>query len=313
MNDYRALRIVFFGTPGFAVESLRALLDAGCNVVAAVTMPDKPGRRGMQLQQSAVKEFALSRGLPVLQPEKLKSPEFNEALRAYRADVQVVVAFRMLPEMVWNAPPLGTINVHASLLPQYRGAAPINRAIINGEPETGITTFRLKHEIDTGNILLQSRLPILPEDNAGTLHDKLALEGGRLIVETICGLADGSIQEKPQPANDAVLRHAPKIFKEDCVINWNQPGEAIANFVRGLSPVPGAACTLSGKHIKVYRCEARQEAHDQPIGAWETDEKTYLRVAVPNGWIYLHEVQLEGKKRMGIEDFLRGRPLRTGE
>jgi methionyl-tRNA formyltransferase len=305
MKSIRDLRIVFFGTPDFAVASLRALVEAGGQVVAVVTAPDKPSGRGLQLTQTPVKEYALSQHIPVLQPPKLKNPEFLETLKSYAADVHVVVAFRMLPEAVWAMPPLGTINVHASLLPQYRGAAPINWAIMNGETETGVTTFRLKHEIDTGGLLLQTAVPILPEDNAGSLHDKLMMAGAALLVRTLDGLAAGSIVPQPQPEGDD-LKHAPKIFKEDTRINWSQPAAVIHNFIRGLSPYPAAFTTLKEKGLKVFLSKPVQEAHDIEAGTIETDGKTYLRVASDDGWVYLEEVQQEGKKRMPVVEFLRG-------
>ncbi len=307
MKDFNSLRIVFFGTPDFAVASLRSLVDAGASIVAVVTAPDKPAGRGMQLQSSAVKQYAQEHGLQVVQPDKLKNPDFISQLKALEADIHVVVAFRMLPEAVWNMPPMGTVNVHASLLPQYRGAAPINWAIINGETETGVTTFKLKHEIDTGNILLQKKVPILPEDNIGTLYDKLMQFGGELLVETVKGLAAGTIQEQPQDnVATGELRHAPKIFKEHTSINWNQPAGSIHNLVRGLSPNPGALTTLDGKTLKLYRVHSVGLAHDVQPGAVDSDGKTYLRFAAADGWVYAEELQMEGKKRMDVASFLRG-------
>jgi methionyl-tRNA formyltransferase len=313
MKGFNELRIVFFGTPDFAVASLRALVEAGANVVAVVTAPDKPAGRGQQLKPSAVKEYALSQGLPVLQPEKLKAPEFITGLRAYAADLQVVVAFRMLPEIVWNMPPMGTINVHASLLPQYRGAAPINWAIINGETETGVTTFKLKHEIDTGNILLQERVAILPEDNIGSLYGKLMQAGGELLVRTVKGLADNSLQELPQPSFTSAqngelteLRHAPKIFKEDTRIDWSKPVVSIHNLVRGMSPVPAAFTMMGDKFLKIYASHYELSEHGQETGTMETDGKSYLRFAAADGWLYVDDIQQEGKKRMDVESFLRG-------
>jgi len=301
------LRIVFMGTPEFAVASLDALVKAGYRIVAVVTAPDKPAGRGMKLTQSAVKQYAVEKGLPVLQPEKLKNPEFVEELRSLKADIQVVVAFRMLPEIVWNMPPLGTINVHGSLLPQYRGAAPINWAVINGESQTGVTTFRLKHEIDTGNILLQESFPILETDNAGTVHDKMKEIGAQLLVKTIQGIENGTIQEKPQDSYpESELKHAPKIFTETCRINWEAPAKACINLIRGLSPYPGAFTQFQGKTLKIYAAERK---HGQPSGVpgqWETDYKTYLRFACTDGYIYATEIQPEGKKKMAVADFLRG-------
>jgi methionyl-tRNA formyltransferase len=305
MMDKAFPRIVFMGTPDFAVASLQALVEHGYHVVAVVTAPDKPAGRGMQLKASAVKEYALSQNLPVLQPEKLKNPEFLEALKSYNADLQIVVAFRMLPEMVWNMPEMGTVNVHASLLPQYRGAAPINWAIINGEKETGVTTFRLKHEIDTGNILLQAKTPILPEDNIGTVYEKLMRQGAQLLLQTVNGLVNNTISEQPQQETGA-SKHAPKIFKEDCQVNWEHTAEAVHNLVRGLSPYPAAFTTLEGKQLKLFTTSWKQEAHQQLPGQYQTDGKTFLRFAAADGWVDALDVQYEGKKRMLIGDFLRG-------
>jgi methionyl-tRNA formyltransferase len=305
MKTIRDLRIVFFGTPDFAVASLKALVEAGAQVVAVVTAPDKPSGRGLHLTQTPVKVYALSQDIPVLQPAKLKNPEFLHELKSYAADIHVVVAFRMLPEAVWNMPPLGTVNVHGSLLPQYRGAAPINWAIINGEKETGVTTFRLKHEIDTGNLLLQSAVSILPEDDAGTVHDKLMAEGASLLVQTLDGLAADRLTPIPQQEG-ADLKHAPKIFKEDTRINWQQPASQVHNFIRGLSPYPTAFTTIKDKNVKIYRSRPEVGAHDVAAGTPETDGKTFMRVAATDGWVYLDEIQQEGKKRMGISEFLRG-------
>jgi methionyl-tRNA formyltransferase len=307
MKTFEQLRIVFFGTPDFAVASLSALVDAGANIIAVVTAPDKPAGRGMHLQASAVKEYAVSKGLQVLQPEKMKAPEFLEQLRSLQADLQIVVAFRMMPEVVWNMPPMGTINVHGSLLPQYRGAAPINRAIMNGEKETGVTTFKLKHQIDTGDILLQDKVQILPEDNAGTMHDKLMAAGAALLVTTVRGLAAGTLEEIPQDSIDEQsLKHAPKIFKEDTIIKWERPVAEIHNFVKGLSPYPAAITKLGDKMIKIYTADYKNEANSSLSGSYDTDHSTYLRFAAPDGWLYVKELQQEGKKRMGVVDFLRG-------
>jgi methionyl-tRNA formyltransferase len=312
MKAFTDLRIVFFGTPDFAVASLRALVEAGCKVVGVVTAPDKPAGRGMQLQQPAVKAYALSQGLQVLQPPRLKAPEFLEALRALQADLQVVVAFRMLPELVWNMPPMGTINVHGSLLPQYRGAAPINWAIINGEAETGVTTFKLRHEIDTGDLLLQDRLPIGPDDNAGTVHDVMMEAGARLLVRTVRGLAEGTIREIPQDAVlPEALHHAPKIFKEDCRIDWNQPARAVRNKIRGLAPYPAAFTILQGKTLKIYQVGIRAGVPQASPGTFETDGRSYLRFAAADAWVEVLDLQLEGKKRMDVEAFLRGFRLTT--
>jgi methionyl-tRNA formyltransferase len=306
MKSIKDLRIVFFGTPDFAVASLDAIIKAGANVIAVVTTPDKPAGRGRQLQESAVKQYAVSAGLPVLQPEKMKSQDFLTQLSDLAPDLQIVVAFRMMPEVVWNMPIMGTINVHASLLPQYRGAAPINQAIINGERVTGVTTFKLKHEIDTGDILLQKQVEILPEDNAGTLHDKLMYAGASLLVATVNGLAADTLQEIPQTITDVPLRHAPKIFKENTIINWQLPTLQIHNRVRGLSPYPAAITTLNHKNIKIYSTTHNTEKTDLPIGSFQTDYATFLRFVAADGWVYITELQQEGKKRMNITEFLRG-------
>ncbi|RQO32677.1 methionyl-tRNA formyltransferase [Taibaiella sp. KBW10] len=299
------MKIVFLGTPDFAVASLKALVDNGFKVVAAVTAPDKPAGRGMQLKASAVKEYALSQNIPVLQPERLKNPEFLASLSEYQADIQVVVAFRMLPEAVWNMPPLGTINVHGSLLPYYRGAAPINWAIINGEKETGVTTFQLKHEIDTGDILLQHREPILPEDDFGTMYHKLMEAGARLLTTTLDRLMHNDIQEQAQHLVDKET-HAPKIFKETCHINWAQSTEAIHNLIRGLSPVPTAFTALGDKQLKIFAATMEHARHGVPPGTVDSDGKSYLKYATTDGWLHCTLVQYEGKKKMPVADFLRG-------
>lgn len=302
------MRIIFMGTPDFAVASLKALLDAGENVVAVVTTPDKPAGRGQKMHQSAVKQFAESHHIPVLQPEKLRAAEFIETLKSYQADLQVVVAFRMLPEIVWNMPPLGTINVHASLLPQYRGAAPINHAIINGEKESGVSTFLLQHEIDTGNILLSKKVEILESDNAGTLHDKLMEAGAETLIKTIAGLKTNTLTPIPQEdIISAELKHAPKIFKEDCLIDWNDTTEKVFNKIRGLSPYPAAYTLLNGKVLKIYEVTKEDFTNNTlAAGSYDTDGKTYLKFATTNGLINLVSIQIEGKKRMTISDFLRG-------
>ena len=305
----RDLKIVFMGTPEFAVASLDALVTAGFNIVGVVTAPDKPAGRGMKLNESAVKKYTVEKSLKILQPEKLKNPEFLEELRSLRADVNVVVAFRMLPEVVWNMPPLGTINVHASLLPQYRGAAPINWAIINGEKETGVTTFKLQHEIDTGNILLQEKIKIGDDETAGELHDKMKITGAELLVKTIRGLADGTIKEQRQETEDSsaeVIKHAPKIFTETCKIDWSKTVDEIYNQIRGLSPYPCAFTYLNNKMLKVYRAEKEIEVNAFDNGSVHTDGKTFLKFACSNGFIHVTDIQLEGKKRMNVEDFLRG-------
>ncbi len=307
MPAFKDLRIVFLGTPDFAVASLKALIEAGANVVAVITAPDKPAGRGKQIQQSAVKQYALTQNLPVLQPEKLKNPEFLAELATYKADLQVVVAFRMLPLAVWDMPPMGTINVHGSLLPQYRGAAPINWAVINGEVETGVTTFKLKHEIDTGDILLQQKVAILQEDNVGTLYEKLMQAGAALIVTTVKGLAAGELKEIPQKDTPlAELKNAPKIFKEHTKIDWSQPVLAIHNLIRGMSPYPVALTELQGKVFKIYESHIEVADHGKEVGSYDTDGKSYLRFAAADGWVYADVVQQEGKKRMDIVSFLRG-------
>lgn len=307
MKTFEQLRIVFFGTPDFAVASLDALVQAGANIVAVVTAPDKPAGRGMQLQESAVKKYAVSKGLSVLQPERLKAPAFLEELKKLNADLQIVVAFRMMPEVVWNMPPMGTINVHGSLLPQYRGAAPINWAIINGEKESGVTTFKLKHEIDTGDILLQQKVEILPEDNAGTLYEKLMAAGAVLLVATVKGLADNSILETPQSdIDEGELKPAPKLFKEMMQIDWNWPAEKVNNFIRGLAPYPGAFTMLNGKQLKIYKAHFVGEQPAANPGTFATNNTTYLRFAAADGCVYVEDLQLEGKKRMNVVDFLRG-------
>jgi methionyl-tRNA formyltransferase len=312
--DKQQLRIVYMGTPEFAVESLRRLVEGGYNVVAVVTMPDKPvGRHQDVLQASAVKQYALQVGLPVLQPVKLKDPEFVEELRSYRADLQIVVAFRMLPEIVWNMPSIGTFNLHASLLPQYRGAAPINWAIINGEKETGVTTFFLTHEIDTGAIIHQKRVPIAETDDAGTVHDRLMELGGSLVIETVEDILRDDVHPVPQEqlTADVQLRPAPKIFKETCRIDWNKPMDDIYNFVRGLSPYPAAWTEMEDEQgtrrvLKIFATEKVVEEHQYEPGTVVTDGRTYFYVAVQGGYLSLTILQIAGKKRMPVSDFLRG-------
>lgn len=317
MSNYRDLRIVFMGTPEFAVASLDALVKAKCNVVGVITAPDKPAGRGMKVTESAVKKYAVRHHLKVLQPEKLKNIEFLEQLRSLNADLQIVVAFRMLPESVWNMPPLGTINLHGSLLPKYRGAAPINWAVINGEKETGVTTFKLKHEIDTGNVLMQESFPIDENETAGDVHDKMKEIGARVLVETVKGIADGTLEERPQTTDNgqqsseasgpsSILKHAPKIFTETCNIDWRRSINEIHNLIRGLTPFPGAFTELGDKTIKIFRSEKEYLLPTSKPGRWESDGKTYLKFAANDGYIFFKDVQLEGKKRMLIEDFLRG-------
>lgn len=317
MKDYKSLRIIFMGTPEFAVASLDALVKADCNIVGVITAPDKPGGRGMQLQQSAVKKYSIENNLPVLQPEKLKNPDFLSALKSLKADLQIVVAFRMLPEVVWNMPPMGTVNLHGSLLPQYRGAAPINWAVINGEKETGVTTFKLKHEIDTGDILLQESFPIGENDTAGEIHDRMKEIGATLLVNTVKGLADDTLNKTPQSAIDnlpagqagqqsTILKHAPKIHTETCEIDWKQPVSTIYNLIRGLSPYPTAFTFLNDKKLKIFTSEKELTTPTIKVGDYSTDGKTFLKFAGTNGFIHILEIQLEGKKRMKIDEFLRG-------
>ncbi|MEY3539365.1 MAG: hypothetical protein RL188_782 [Bacteroidota bacterium] len=307
MNDQP--RIVFMGTPAFAVASLKALLEAKMNVVGVVTAPDKPAGRGMQLQQSAVKQFALEHHLPIAQPEKLKSPDFFAQIQAWQPDIQIVVAFRMLPESIWSFPPMGTLNVHGSLLPQYRGAAPINWAIINGEKETGVTTFRLQHAIDTGDTLLQEKITIPPTMTAGELHDTMMEVGATTLVKTLKGLIAGSIVASPQ-ANTTHLKHAPKLFTQDCTIDWTKPVDQVHNLIRGLAPFPGALTKVDGKIVKLFSTSILLEKPKEAIGSFVTDGKTYARFACTDGYIQLNDIQWEGKKRMPITDFLRGyKPL----
>jgi methionyl-tRNA formyltransferase len=298
-------RIVFMGTPAFAVASLKALLEAKMNVVGVVTAPDKPAGRGMQLQQSAVKQYAMAHGLPIAQPEKLKAPEFIAQIQAWAPDIQIVVAFRMLPESIWSFPPMGTLNVHGSLLPQYRGAAPINWAIINGEKETGVTTFRLQHAIDTGDILLQERIPITENMTAGELHDIMMEVGAQTLVKTLKGLIDQTIQAIPQK-EDLSIHHAPKIFTKDCSIDWEQPAEKVHNLIRGLAPFPGALTKVDGKIVKLFSTAVINETPKESIGSFVTDGKTYAKFACVDGYILLNDIQWEGKRRMPIADFLRG-------
>ena len=302
------LRIVYMGTPDFAVESLKALVEGGYHVVGVVTMPDKPmGRHGSVLQPSPVKQYAVEKGLKVLQPEKLKDPAFVEELRVLKADLQVVVAFRMLPEVVWNMPPLGTFNAHASLLPKYRGAAPINWAVINGETETGMTTFFLKHEIDTGDIIQQVRIPIEDTDNVEVVHDKLMILSGKLVTETVDNIIAGTVTSIPQDAiKDVEPTPAPKIFRETCQIDWNQPTKRVYDFIRGFSPYPAAWTTLNGKSVKIFETEKEiRDPQCQP-GSIVSDGKTCLKVATADGWLNVKVLQLEGKKKMPVSDLLRG-------
>ncbi|MFC0606211.1 methionyl-tRNA formyltransferase [Rufibacter quisquiliarum] len=302
------LRIIFMGTPDFAVPALQALVENRWNVVAVITAPDKPAGRGLKLVPSPVKEVALQHNLPVLQPTNLKDPAFQEELKRYQASLQVIVAFRMLPEAVWNMPPLGSLNIHASLLPHYRGAAPINWALINGDQETGVTSFFLQHEIDTGDIILQRKVAIAPEDNFGTLYEKLKHAGASLLLETVEAIVEDRVQPYPQPQPQEPLRSAPKIFKQTCQIDWQQPAAQVHNFVRGLSPYPAAWTVLEGKQFKILAGHAvAVSSHGQAPGSYTTDGKDFLQVQCGEGTAYaVEELQMEGKKRMGIKDFLRG-------
>lgn len=327
--DKKDLRIVYMGTPDFAVASLRALVEGGYQVVGVVTMPDKPvGRHASILQASPVKQYAQSVGLPVLQPEKLKDENFLADLRALQADLQIVVAFRMLPEIVWNMPRLGTFNLHASLLPHYRGAAPINWAVINGETETGVTTFFLTHEIDTGKIIRQRRLPIADTDDVGTVHDALMEMGASLVIETVDLLMSGEVEAVDQKAfykDPATLRPAPKIFKDTCRIDWNRPAKAVYDFIRGLSPYPAAwteLVSVDGRRqvLKIYQsakipmqaagegkaAQPEAQVKNDTVGTLRSDGRTYLEVCTADGWLRLLSVQLAGKKRMSVGDFLNG-------
>jgi methionyl-tRNA formyltransferase len=309
------IRIVFMGTPDFAVESLKALVEKGYNVVGAITTPDKPSGRGQKMHMSAVKQYAMSQNLPVLQPGKLKDPVFIEELKSWKADLQVVVAFRMLPESVWSMPPMGTFNLHASLLPQYRGAAPLNWAVINGETESGVSTFLLKHEIDTGNILFQEKVPIGPDETVGDLHDKLMEVGAHLVLKTVDAIAEGTAKGIAQDvliARGAAVKPAPKIFKDDCRIDWSKPGTQIHNLIRGLSPYP-ASWTVFRKNdeekeipIKIYRAGFENDDNAGAPGTVISPNRKELKIACQNGFINITELQMAGKKRMNVEDFLRG-------
>jgi len=313
MENARQLRIVFMGTPEFAVPSLRALVAGGYHVVAVVTTPDKPAGRGQKLHESDVKVAARELGLPVLQPVKLRDPEFVGALRALRPDLGIVIAFRMLPEIVWAMPRLGTFNLHASLLPQYRGAAPINWAIINGETETGVTTFLLNHEIDKGAILDQVRVPIGPEDTVGTMYERLMNLGTSLVTRTVDRIAAGDITPvEQQSVDERTLHPAPKIFKEDCRIDWTRPGKRIVDFIRGLSPYPAAWTEMyregdaTPSTVKIFSASFEPAPHDEPCGTIESDGRTLIRVACADGWLTLGELQLAGKKRLAVRDLLLG-------
>ncbi|POY35285.1 methionyl-tRNA formyltransferase [Solitalea longa] len=307
------MKIVFMGTPEFAVASLDILVRNNYDIAAVVTVPDKPAGRGQQLSESAVKKYAIEKGLKVLQPEKLRSPEFIDELKALNADLFIVVAFRMLPELVWSMPSKGTFNLHGSLLPQYRGAAPINWAVINGEKETGVTTFFLQHQIDTGNIIFNAKTPISDEDNAGSVHDRLMHIGAELVLKTVKAVENNEAVAKTQDEVIAELglqisdlNHAPKIFKDDCKIDWDQPTEKIFNLIRGLSPYPTAFSELNGLGLKLFKVEKQLEHHDKTPGAVISDGKKHLKFTTTDGYINVLELQLQGKKRMNVEEFLRG-------
>jgi len=310
----KELRIVFMGTPEFAVGSLKALVDNGYHVVGVVTAPDRPSGRGQKLHQSDVKQYASACGLPVLQPEKLKDEGFLQELKALNADMQVVVAFRMLPEVVWKMPQMGTFNLHGSLLPRYRGAAPLNWAIINGDRETGVTSFLLKQEIDTGNILFQEKIEIGPEETMGELHDSLKELGAKLVLKTVDALADGNYVLQPQESLiiDPERLHAPKIFKENCKIDWAKPGITTYNLVRGLSPYPAAWTNFQGfgteTGVKIFKASFEQVDHQSKPGEIISDNKKYLKIACSDGFLHIIDLQLAGKKRLGVSEFLRGFP-----
>ncbi|MEY4876106.1 MAG: hypothetical protein RL708_1255 [Bacteroidota bacterium] len=297
------MRIVFFGTPDFAVPSLKILVDNGYDIAAVVTVADKPAGRGLQIHQSPIKKYAVENGIKILQPEKLKDENFIAELKSLHADLQIVIAFRMLPEIVWTMPTIGTFNLHASLLPKYRGAAPINWAIINGEEETGLTTFFLKHEIDTGQIIMQEKIKITETYTAGDLHDEMMMKGANLVLETVRKIESKNYELKEQIGE---IIHAPKIFKPDCKINFNQQVDKVYNHIRGLSPYPAAFTDLNGKVLKIFSAKKINEQHNSEIGKMHTDHKTYLRFACTNGFIDVEVLQLEGKQKMNVEDFLRG-------
>lgn len=308
------VRIVFMGTPDFAVESLKALVENGYNVVGVITAPDKPAGRGQQISEPAVKKYAASKRLRILQPEKLKNPDFLDELQSLKADLQVVVAFRMLPEIVWNMPPMGTFNLHGSLLPQYRGAAPLNWAIINGDAETGVTTFLLSHEIDTGKLMFQEKIEIGDDDNVGDIHDRLMVIGAKLVLKTVDELAEGTViavDQEQLVQNSAGIKHAPKIFKEDCRIDWTKDMETTRNLIRGLSPYPAAWTALAHKERSetlTAKILAASRDYSLPAapGTLQTDGKKYLKIACPDGWLSITDIQLSGKKRMKIDELLRG-------
>ena len=311
----KEIRIVFMGTPDFAVESLKALVENGYQVVGVITAPDKPAGRGRQLSESAVKKYASENNLNILQPEKLKNPEFIAELKKLNADMQIVVAFRMLPEIVWSMPPMGTFNLHGSLLPQYRGAAPLNWAVINGEKETGVTTFLLSHEIDTGKIMFQEKIGIAENDTVGDLHDRLMVIGAQLVLKTVDALADGNVEAIDQEhliGNQDAIKHAPKIFKDDCRIDWTKDSESVRNLIRGLSPYPTAWTELvrPGKDetitAKIFAAAPDGSSLPAEPGTLQTDGKKYLKIACADAWLSVTDIQLSGKKRMKIDELLRG-------
>lgn len=310
------IRIAFFGTPEFAASQLEAILASGYEVAVVVTMPDKPAGRGRKIQYSDVKKTALEHGLPLLQPEKLKDPSFLEQLAAYQADLFIVVAFRMLPAVVWQMPRLGTFNLHASLLPQYRGAAPINFAIINGETETGLTTFFLNEEIDKGAVIMREKVAIRPDETAGELHDELMQLGNKVVVETIRKIEKGEVKALPQEelVEGQDLKPAPKISKEFCMADWSQDCQTVYNHIRGLSPYPAAHTCIKSENgvnidLKIYESAIERCTHDTPVGDVVTDNKKYLKIALKDGFIHLTSIQQAGKKAMSIDDFLRGTQL----
>ena len=307
------LRIIYMGTPDFAVETLRLLVERGYNVVAVVTMPDKPAGRGHKIQYSPVKQYALSVGLPILQPERLKDEAFIEELRSYQADLQIVVAFRMLPQVVWDMPPMGTFNLHASLLPQYRGAAPLNWAIMNGDKETGITTFFLTHEIDTGRVIQRRSIAIADTDNVGIIHDKLMTMGAEMVCETVDNIIAGNVTAIPQEElmTDEPLRPAPKIFKDTCHLDFSRRVEVLYNQVRGLSPYPAAWCEFVSPEgeaigVKIYEVSKNKCIHSLTPGTIVTDGKKKIEIACEDGYLQLLSLQLAGKKRLTAEELLRG-------
>lgn len=299
------MRIVFMGTPDFAVPSLKVLVENGYNVVGVITAPDKPKGRGQKMMATPVKEYAESVGLNILQPTNLKDTEFIEELKHLHADLQIVVAFRMLPAIIWDMPPIGTFNLHASLLPQYRGAAPINWAIINGETETGITTFFLKHEIDAGDIIFQEKEPIYPADTAGTLYNRLMEKGAKLVLKTVEAIEKNDIKSYQQ-SWQGELRAAPKIYREDCQIDWNRSTQQIINFIRGMAPYPGAWTKVEGKILKIYGARTVEDATTENPGTYNTDNKTFLDFYTSDGAVRITELQMEGKKKMSTEELLRG-------